>query len=101
VRRAARLDANHRTLVRFFLAHGCSWLDLAKVGKGCPDGLLGWNRRSCLVEFKSRGPQGGMSSGASRSAIGQAEWAASWRGCPVYVVDGVEAAQAVLEHLRG
>lgn len=54
MRMAARVDANHSEIVATFRKLGCSVLDLSRVGKGCPDLLIGlpWSRLNILVEVK-------------------------------------------------
>lgn len=52
MRRAHRLDANHSKLVRVFEDMGCSVLDLAAVGNGCPDILIARNGKMRLCEIK-------------------------------------------------
>jgi len=52
MRRAARTDSNHQEIVKAFRKFGCSVLDLAAVGKGCPDIAVRVNHRVALVEIK-------------------------------------------------
>ena len=62
---------------------GGTWLDLSSVGKGCPDGLIGYHGRTYLVEIK--GPKGTLTDD-------QGNFIDIWRGSPVHVirtVDGV------------
>lgn len=47
-------DENHKTIVNLFKKQGCSVLDLAAVGRGCPDILVGYNGQTMLVEIKSK-----------------------------------------------
>lgn len=86
MRRRARVDANHREVVAALRAAGCSVLELQQLGSGVPDLLVGTKRVSFLVEVKAPDARGRVSSGAARSAVGQAEWADAWRGGPVFVV---------------
>ena len=47
-------DTNHKEIVGLFKKMGCSVLDLAAVGGGCPDILVGLNGKTMLVEIKSK-----------------------------------------------
>lgn len=52
MRRAAKVDDNHREIVQFFRSiPSCAVLDLARVGNGCPD-ILVFYREYYLVEIK-------------------------------------------------
>ena len=65
---------------------GCSVLDLAQIGGGVPDLLVGYRGLNYLIELKSIDEKGKMSDGAQRSAVRQLAWATMWRGTPVKVV---------------
>ena len=84
-RKHGRVDKNQKELVGTIRAMGGTWLDLSSVGKGCPDGLIGYRGRTYLVEIK--GPKGTLTED-------QETFIALWRGSPVHVlrtVDGVIA----------
>ena len=53
MRRSASLDANHTEIVQKLRAIGATVVDLAKVGHGCPDLLVGWRGRTYLMEVKT------------------------------------------------
>lgn len=53
MRLAAKKDANHNAIAATFEALGCSVLDLSRVGRGCPDILVGFPHASILVEIKT------------------------------------------------
>ena len=53
MRRAARVDSNHSDIAKAFKKLGCSFLSLAQLGKGTPDGVVGYGGLSLLVEIKS------------------------------------------------
>lgn len=52
MRRIPRKDANHQRVVLAFIELGCSVLDLAAVGNGCPDLLVARHGKMKLVEIK-------------------------------------------------
>jgi Holliday junction resolvase len=52
VRKIARRDRNHSEIVKAFRKLGWSVLDLAQLGGGCPDLLVGCGKRNILVEVK-------------------------------------------------
>lgn len=80
MRRAARIDANHREIVKALRdIPGCTVTSLAGVGNGCPDLVVGYKGRNYLLEVK---PPGGVRGGISRQTLTDAElaWHRSWRG---------------------
>ena len=52
MRRAAKVDANHRDIVAGLRKAGCSVISLAAVGNGCPDLLVGRAGQNFLFEVK-------------------------------------------------
>lgn len=52
MRRAARKDANHASIVGAFKACGAQVLDLSGVGNGCPDLLVLHRGKLRLIEVK-------------------------------------------------
>lgn len=52
MRYARRVDANHAELAEAFRRLGCTFLSLAPLGKGAPDGAVGYGGLTILVEFK-------------------------------------------------
>lgn len=52
MRKIARRDRNHSEIVACFRKLGWSVLDLAQLGGGCPDLLVGFGKRNILVEVK-------------------------------------------------
>lgn len=97
--RRAKLDSTHAPMVELFEACGCSVLDLAAVGGGCPDVLVGRNGRSVLVEFKRPGWKPTIKGNEAVTAARQALWAERWRGCPIVRVQTEIDARAVLARL--
>lgn len=53
MRRAAKVDANQREIVDALERLGWVWLDLTRVGGGCPDGVVERAGVVRLVEFKA------------------------------------------------
>ena len=93
-RRAARVDANHAEVVQALRAIGCRVQDLSGVGDGCPDLLVGWRHRLCLLEVKD----GDKPPSARKLTPDQDKWHALWSGLPVRVVCSIsEAVEAVQE----
>jgi Holliday junction resolvase len=95
-RRRVKKDQNHAEIVNALKAVGCSVLDLAAVGGGCPDLLVSLNSKTVLVEVKRPGVIG-KKAGALRKAVTdrQAAFRAMWRG-EIFTVDSVEAAWKAL-----
>jgi hypothetical protein len=90
--RTTRRDANHNEIVAALKAAGCSVVDLAAVGGGIPDLLVGvGGDRNLLLEVKN--PANKRRSGSTNPTTGpkQAAFRAAWRG-PVAVVFTIEEA---------
>lgn len=88
--RRTRRDANHADIVDALERVGCSVLDLAAVGGGCPDLLVGIGGRSFLVEVKNSARKGGKNNNAD-TLTKQREFREAWKGRTA-VVDSVDAA---------
>ena len=88
MRRAARVDANHKQIVQGLRSSGCTVQDLSAVGKGCPDILVGRNGLNILIEIKTK--KGKLTSR-------QVEWHQAWRGNAIVVTSIEEAIHAINE----
>jgi Holliday junction resolvase len=97
MRRAARVDANQREVVRAFQSHGCSVTLLHRVGEGCPDLLIGLLGQTLLVEVKD----GTKSPSQQAKTPAQVLWWSEWKGGPVATINdlaGVVRVCAMLRH---
>jgi hypothetical protein len=65
---------------------------LAGVGKGVPDLLVGFQGKTLLMEVKD----GRKTPSERRLTEDQVKWHGAWRGGPLAVVDGVDAALRML-----
>ena len=92
--RRVRRDANHREIVQALHEAGATVLDLAAVGGGAPDLLVGYSGSNVLLEVKNPERKGGRNNNA-RTVEKQTEFRAAWRG-PVYVVESIAAALAAI-----
>lgn len=81
MRHRARRDANHEEIVACLRSLGFSVLDLAAVGGGCPDLVVGIAGINILCEIKD----GGKSPSARQLTDDQQEFFATWHG-EVWVV---------------
>lgn len=88
MRRAAKIDANHTQVVSALEAAGASVQSLAALGKGVPDLLVGFRNVTILMEIKD----GSKSASRQKLTEDQLKWHGSWKGGPLTVVDGPEAA---------
>ncbi len=93
MRRAARIDANHRAIVEALTRIGVSVQPLHTVGGGVPDLLCGYRGRTLLFEVKD----GSKRPSARKLTPDQVEWAEWWRGDPVLVVTSVDEAIAFVK----
>ena len=96
MRRAAKVDANHREIVDALRAAGASVHSLAGVGNGCPDLLVGAAGRTALVEVKD----GSLPPSARRLTSDQCKFHAEWKGGTLAVVCDVDSALRVLAVMR-
>lgn len=92
-RRAARVDANHREVVRALESTGCYVQSLAAVGCGVPDILVGRAGVMVLMEIKD----GRKAPSDRRLTADQVRWHAEWRGPPVCVVLSVDDALRAID----
>lgn len=92
MRRAAKTDANHKTIVAAFRAMGCSVQSLAAVGKGVPDLLVAFAGLNFLVEIKD----GRKVKSARKQTPAQVVWASTWRA-PRHLVESVEDVRRLME----
>lgn len=96
MRRAAKVDANHTQVVMALQAAGATVQSLAAVGQGVPDLLVGFQGKTLLMEVKD----GQKPPSARRLTEQQLTWHGAWRGGPVAIVDGVDAALRALGVLK-
>ena len=87
MRHKASLDANHTEIVAGLRQIGATVVDLAKVGKGCPDILVGFRGKTYLMEIKTK-------TGHVRAT--QEQFFRSWSGGHIAVVRSVDDAYNIL-----
>ena len=90
--RAAKIDANQEKVVDALRAAGATVQTLATVGKGVPDLLVGYQGKTLLLEVKD----GRKPPSARKLTQDQLKWHGAWRGGPLAVVDGPDAALRML-----
>ena len=96
MRRAAKIDANQEQVVQALRAIGATVQSLAGVGKGVPDLLVGYQGKTLLLEVKD----GNKPPSERKLTEDQIKWHGAWRGGPLAVVDGPEAALRMLGMLK-
>lgn len=82
MRKIAKRDGNHKSVVDAFRTLGCSVLDLGSVGGGCPDILVGVHGVNTLVEIKD----GSRPPSARQLTSDQVEFMASWKGQVIVII---------------
>lgn len=95
MRRAAKIDANQREIIKALRAVGATVQSLANIGKGCPDLLVGYRADNALMEVKD----GAKPPSARKLTDDEAQWIGQWRGT-VYVVTSVDEALAAIGATR-
>ena len=83
MRKYGRRDTNQSDIVRDLRLAGCSVQDLASLGDGAPDALVGYRGLDRLMEFKTK---------KGKLTPDQITWHALWRGRKVEVVRSTEEA---------
>lgn len=92
MRRAAKIDANQTQVVEALRAAGATVQSLAAVGQGVPDLLVGFQSKTLLMEVKD----GRKPPSQRQLTEDQLKWHGAWRGGPVAIVDGPDAALRML-----
>ena len=86
-----RRDGNHSDVAKWYRELGCTVFDLADVGLGCPDLLIGIAGVTCIVEVK-------MPDGTLTPA--QQTFLAGWRGGEVAIVRTQDDVIAHVQNVR-
>lgn len=82
-------DRNQKPIVEALQKVGASVQSITRVGHGCPDLLVGFRRRTFLLEVKNAEADGELNDE-------QLDWHRTWNGLPVDVVrTPLEALQAI------
>ncbi|SEO78270.1 hypothetical protein [Nitrosovibrio sp. Nv6] len=82
----AKKDANHKEIVDAFEKLGACVLDMSTLGSGVPDILVMCKGTPYMVDIKN--PKTGY--GKRGLNQNQKEWAAEWKGGPVYMISTVD-----------
>lgn len=90
-RRAAKVDANQKQIVKALRDAGATVQHLHAVGAGCPDLLVGFRGINYLMEVKD----GHKPPSARKLTDDQVTWHRDWRG-NAHVVKSITEALAVL-----
>jgi hypothetical protein len=91
MRRGGKPDGNQEVIVEALRLAGASVEIISKVGFRCPDLLVGYRRRTFLLEVKSE---------TGELTDGQREWHCDWKGLPVDVVETPREALAAIGAIR-
>lgn len=97
MRRAARRDANHKDVGDYLRALGWSVLDLASLGNGCPDIVVGKPGFACLVEIKD----GSLPPSARKLTEKEQTVRDNWDGPYIVALSGEDAAAQLLMLWKG
>ena len=82
MRRAAKVDANHKEVVAAFRKFGCSVLNISQL-KNCGDLVVAKNHKTCIVEVKD----GSKPPSARKLTKGEGDFADAWKGIYAVVED--------------
>lgn len=91
MRYAAKIDRNQPEIVAALRDVGASVEPLHRVGKGCPDLLVGFRGVNYLLEVKD----GELAPSDRKLTQAQAEWHPAWRGSATVVLSADDALKAI------
>jgi len=80
----ARIDTNHKEIVKALRDAGATVVSLASMKHGCPDLMVGYAGETLLMEIKK--------DSKAKFTPDQLEFMGNWRGGAISRVDSVEAA---------
>lgn len=92
MRQAARVDDNQAEIVKALRDAGAKVLCLHRVGKGCPDLLIGWQGALALIEVKD----GDKRPSARKLTPDEQAFFDEWQGYPVHVIESPLQAMVLL-----
>jgi len=95
MRRDAKLDANHKLIVRALRQIGCSVQSLASQGMGCPDLVVGFRGVNYLFEVKDGRKQPSQRKLTAMEKV----WHDTWRG-QVCIVESIDDALKIIVDSR-
>ena len=84
----ARIDTNHKEIVKALRDAGATVVSLASMKHGCPDLLVGFAGETLLMEIKR--------DSKAKFTPDQIEFMGKWRGGAISRVDSVDAALRAL-----
>ena len=84
----ARIDTNHKEIVKALRDAGATVVSLASMKHGCPDLMVGYAGETLLMEIKK--------DSKARFTPDQIEFMGKWKGGAVSRVDSVDAALRAL-----
>ena len=84
----ARIDTNHKEIVKALREAGATVVSLASMKHGCPDLLCGYAGKTLLMEIKK--------DSKARFTPDQLDFIAKWKGGAVSRIDSVDAALRAL-----
>jgi Holliday junction resolvase len=84
----ARIDTNHKEIVKALREAGATVVSLASMKHGCPDLMVGYANKTVLMEIKK--------DSKAKFTPDQLDFIAKWKGGPVSRVDSVDAALRAL-----
>ena len=80
----ARIDTNHKEIVKALREAGATVVSLAAMKHGCPDLLVGYAGETILMEIKR--------DAKAKFTLDQLDFMGKWKGGAISRVDNVDAA---------
>ena len=87
-----RVDANQKEIINAFKKMGASVFDASHIGAGFPDLLLGYGRKTVLIEIKS--------SEKAKFTDSQVRFMGEWKGSAVSRINDIQGAITLIKFLQ-
>lgn len=86
MRRSFRKDSNQKSIISALKKIGASVIDASNIGSGFPDLIIGYHKKTYLIEIKNKDNWYGKRGGS----ISQKTFRTDWKGDQIYVFSSIE-----------
>jgi Holliday junction resolvase len=96
MRLAAKVDTNHKDVVKALRKEDCTVVSTAAMGRGFPDAVVGISGQTFLVEIKD----GAKPPSARSLTSDQVDFICRWKGSPVVILTDCKIAQTWARRMK-
>lgn len=86
MRRSFRKDKNQSSIIRSLKKINASVVDASNIGNGFPDLIIGYHKKTYLIEIKNKDNWYGKKGGSTS----QKTFRTDWKGDQIYVFSSIE-----------